>query len=618
MGDNFSRVSVSKQIKTILLASLSAIVVLHLFSSLPGLYRTVKILQNARRVAFLNDVSDALFTAVGNYGFERGRVNVVLNDSGPVAKMEKNRHFIIERRKEGDNALSQAFEKLSSATLPGLSEKILQVKQSRKKIDELRQKTANDLVLNKNEREKGLAKVWFSAMTNYIESIEALLVTISIDISNSDGMISRYFSLKHETLALRNTAGPEMSILSATILSGEPIEKGLQKKIEHLHVITNQHFHAISFLCRGLSSPVIPEALKKLKQLYSSGYLPYRNEIFPLAQTGGPYPYSQEEFLDHGVKTLNEIAVFMDVIVSETKTYASMKLNQCWRQILFHCFGSTGSLLALILVMFYVNAKVILPIGRLTSSLRKLAKKELDVEIPLLNQKNEIGEMARSLAIFRQTSIQLDRDNRLLQVAEAKIRMSEEKLKRILNSIPDMIIECDADLNVLWANKAALEMNPEAIGQVCYAAFPGNDRICDGCYCKKALETGKIETGVMYQPASKISGESYWENIGIPLKNSSDKVLTVLEMSRNVTERIQAEAEKERLIVELQNALKEIKTLSGLLPICSHCKKIRDDQGYWNSIESYIHEHSDAEFSHGICQECAKKYYPDMDLYGNE
>jgi len=68
----------------------------------------------------------------------------------------------------------------------------------------------------------------------------------------------------------------------------------------------------------------------------------------------------------------------------------------------------------------------------------------------------------------------------------------------------------------------------------------------------------------------------------------------------------------------LQDALEEVKTLSGLLPICSYCKKIRDDKGYWNQIESYISEKSDAEFSHSICQECAKEHYPDMDLYGDD
>ncbi len=63
-------------------------------------------------------------------------------------------------------------------------------------------------------------------------------------------------------------------------------------------------------------------------------------------------------------------------------------------------------------------------------------------------------------------------------------------------------------------------------------------------------------------------------------------------------------------IEELQDALANVKILSGLLPICSSCKKIRDDKGYWNQIESYIKEHSEAEFSHGICPDCAKKLYP--------
>lgn len=63
---------------------------------------------------------------------------------------------------------------------------------------------------------------------------------------------------------------------------------------------------------------------------------------------------------------------------------------------------------------------------------------------------------------------------------------------------------------------------------------------------------------------------------------------------------------------ELEKALAEIKTLRGILPICAHCKKIRDDKGYWNQIESYIRDHSEAEFSHGICPKCMKKLYPDF------
>ncbi len=64
---------------------------------------------------------------------------------------------------------------------------------------------------------------------------------------------------------------------------------------------------------------------------------------------------------------------------------------------------------------------------------------------------------------------------------------------------------------------------------------------------------------------------------------------------------------------KVEQVLARVKTLSGLLPICMHCKKIRDDKGYWNQIEAYIETHSIAEFSHGICQECLVKYYPDLD-----
>lgn len=72
-----------------------------------------------------------------------------------------------------------------------------------------------------------------------------------------------------------------------------------------------------------------------------------------------------------------------------------------------------------------------------------------------------------------------------------------------------------------------------------------------------------------------------------------------------------AEIEKDKLIVELKDALNKVKTLSGLLPICASCKKIRDDKGYWNQIENYIGSHSNAEFSHSICPDCVKKLFPD-------
>ncbi len=96
-----------------------------------------------------------------------------------------------------------------------------------------------------------------------------------------------------------------------------------------------------------------------------------------------------------------------------------------------------------------------------------------------------------------------------------------------------------------------------------------------------------------------------------PIKNAVGVVIGVSAIERDITARKEEEAERLKLIHELTDALGKIKTLKGLLPICSSCKKIRDDKGYWQKVESYISEHTDAEFTHGICPECVRRVYPE-------
>jgi len=94
------------------------------------------------------------------------------------------------------------------------------------------------------------------------------------------------------------------------------------------------------------------------------------------------------------------------------------------------------------------------------------------------------------------------------------------------------------------------------------------------------------------------------------LKQVADIEVRLSLAHQEIEARKEAEMERDRVIGELKQALSEVKTLRGFLPICANCKKIRDDRGYWNRIEAYIEEHSDAQFSHGICPECARKLYP--------
>jgi PAS domain S-box-containing protein len=89
---------------------------------------------------------------------------------------------------------------------------------------------------------------------------------------------------------------------------------------------------------------------------------------------------------------------------------------------------------------------------------------------------------------------------------------------------------------------------------------------------------------------------------------------TIYSVARDITDRKRADDERDRLVLELRSALAEVKTLQAILPICSYCKKIRDDENYWQSVEAYISRHTNATFSHGICPSCfEREVQPDLD-----
>jgi len=114
-----------------------------------------------------------------------------------------------------------------------------------------------------------------------------------------------------------------------------------------------------------------------------------------------------------------------------------------------------------------------------------------------------------------------------------------------------------------------------------------------------------------FQVSIDINKEKRYFDIGYSeLKITKKAIAGHLFVFRDITEQKNIETERENLIDELQHALQKVKTLSGLLPICAHCKKIRDDHGYWTHVEEYLREHSSAEFSHGLCPHCVEELYP--------
>ncbi|WDP91008.1 MAG: PAS domain S-box protein [Desulfobacter sp.] len=200
---------------------------------------------------------------------------------------------------------------------------------------------------------------------------------------------------------------------------------------------------------------------------------------------------------------------------------------------------------------------------------------------------------------------------------EDMMALGKNLFKNVLNYIPDLIFIKDEKHRWIFLNDAFCN----AVGQ------NREDLIGKTDFDLHTKEQAQIfwekDDLVFESNETNINEESYINSKGEKRIILTSKASFTSEsgkkyligVSHDITERKQAEDERERVIYELQEALARVKTLSGLLPICSSCKKIRDDEGYWNSLESYIEENTEAMFSHGLCMECSDELYGDKAWY---
>lgn len=176
----------------------------------------------------------------------------------------------------------------------------------------------------------------------------------------------------------------------------------------------------------------------------------------------------------------------------------------------------------------------------------------------------------------------------------------------LLECMQDGMLVVDERGQILDCNKAALTMFPalteDSIGKSAAQILPFWPQLSGICHAERSR---RIELTL-----ERSQSALFLETQLNPLLGPHHRVQGCLLIFRDVTEQHQIEREREELLLELQTALDEVKTLSGLLPICTSCKKIRDDSGEWHPIEVYLTKNTEAQLSHGFCPECFQRLYP--------
>ena len=210
------------------------------------------------------------------------------------------------------------------------------------------------------------------------------------------------------------------------------------------------------------------------------------------------------------------------------------------------------------------------------------------------------------------------------QVAHSMIERQETKFRLITENALDVIWTTDKDGNLTYISSSIFDQRGFTPEEMLGRAFYDPSLQGQGSESLKiTLDRAKVappgsqpfEGELIELELPRTDGKAIQAEIRIRVLWKHDGQLLGLQgATRDITERARLEVERERLIQELTLALAEVKHLKGMLPICSQCKKVRDDTGYWNSIESYLSDHTDATFTHGVCPDCAQELRREMQV----
>jgi PAS domain S-box-containing protein len=254
--------------------------------------------------------------------------------------------------------------------------------------------------------------------------------------------------------------------------------------------------------------------------------------------------------------------------------------------------------------------------GTNDSALRKRAEERLRISkaekgIPL----NDVDNM-KLIHELQVHQIELEMQNEELMQARAEIEKSLEKYFDLYNFAPAgyfTITEKGIIVEVNLKGAALLGETRQDLINRSFELFVSEImRPIFASFLRKVFDSNTIEKcDVALHPRNHT--QIYLHMEGTPIIASTNNPQQCRISAIDITKLKQAESERELLISKLNQALSEVKSLSGLLPICSYCKRIRDDKGYWSQLESYLESHSDVMFSHCVCPRCLKKHYPEVD-----
>jgi methyl-accepting chemotaxis protein len=495
----------------------------------------------AERVQAVASISRDLFMAMQNLRVERGTVNTALMT--PEVLAGETQRDIAALRAKSEASLESALPKLAHAALPGTEEAAGDLRGARGGFAALRREADAALAQTKDNRPADLSKRWIAAVNKLVDAIDRLSDRLSNDINLSDPFITEMMKIKQLGWALRDAAGTDRLRIGAAIADEEGLSPAQQSQLAVLDGRMQVAWTAIEEDARAPGTPEkLKSAVEAARQSYFTALAARRKAIIADLIAGKPAPISGGEWVKLSNPGLESLINVANAAVDLAEAYASRQVatatdnfyEQVGLTLIFVGFG--------VFTTLFVRRRIARPMAQIVRAIRQVAAGELAADIAFAGRADEIGDLARALAVFRDNAQEKarieaarreeqQRKEQRQQAVERGIERFDNSVRGLLEALADAAIEMRRTSESM---SATAEQTGRQAGAVNSASHQASANVQTVATAAEELSASIAEIGRQVVQAEEIASQAVEQ-----ARNTDQTVQGLVDMAQRIGEVVQ-------------------------------------------------------------------------------
>lgn len=542
-------------IKQILLSLISVLVVLVVILAGKNLIIAKNAHKNVIFAEATSPIIHDLLIAANNWAVERGATNAALG--APDKASETRRDIINARREKADKAYKRALERIELVHIENIEEILAKTAQEYADIVAMRKIVDSDINKPKAQRNVQLKNNWVPVMSTLVIGSQKLRFAVAKVFGEGDSHLSSQSELKHFAWIMSEYAGRERATLGGLTSSGAPLNIKTIQTLATYRGRVDIAWETLHKLISSSDEQNLVDTIQKAGDHYFGSFQTVREKMYEAGMNGTSYPLTSQEWIQQSTDAINSILAIQDAVVLETEHYISNGKVAALNQLIISAVILLIGVIIGLISWFVVFKKVINPILSMTEAMNKLSNGDTSITVPALGQRDEVGDMATSVQVFKENAIEKARLE--AQQIEAEKQAVEEK-KTAMNDLAESFDEQVGGLiESLASSSTTLQSAAETMGAIADETSTASQTVA------ASSEEASANVGTVASAMEEMSAAS--KEIATQVSNANIRSTETAENATNANALVSNLNELVQNIGEVVTSIRDIAEQTNLLAL---------------------------------------------------